>query len=271
MHQLAEVKTSAGDTRGPPCLVSPVHVSEVSAQISPFPSAQVVREKYRRSSADCPFDGVIVSFSATPNSFTGSGFPLLGAVGKIRGPYARAHMGQVSGTAGQILEGLAEFNAYRFYLARASFLGELCETQALAGAIDDALATVEEALQTNPDELIYHPTYCACEVKLNRRDYGSKAHFEVAEQDFREAIELARRMGPNRPSFPRRRASRGCSRCRAVATKRARCSPTSTTGSPRASTPPTSKRPRRCSTNSVASCSRKQICAVQNVARRILI
>ena len=63
-------------------------------------------------------------------------------------------MGQVSGAAGQILEGLAEFNACRFYLARASFLGELCETQALAGAIDDALATVEEPLQTNPDEFI---------------------------------------------------------------------------------------------------------------------
>lgn len=34
-----------------------------------------------------------------------------------------------------------------------------------------------------------------------------------------------------------------------IATRRARCSPRSTTGSPRASAPPISKKPRRCSTN----------------------
>ena len=76
------------------------------------------------------------------------------------------------------------------------------------------------------------------EIKL-RRDYGSKAHFEVAEQDFREAIELARRIGAKSLEL---RATTSLARLlasRAVATKRARCSPTSTTGSPKASTPPT--------------------------------
>ena len=43
----------------------------------------------------------------------------------------------------------------------------------------------------------------------------------------------------NRWSCARRRASRGCSRNKAIATRRARCSPRSTTGSPKASTPPT--------------------------------
>ena len=45
-------------------------------------------------------------------------------------------------------------------------------------------------------------------------------------------------------------ASPGCCATAIVATRRTRCSPKSTTGSPRASTPPTSKTPRRCS----ASC-----------------
>jgi class 3 adenylate cyclase len=47
-----------------------------------------------------------------------------------------------------------------------------------------------------------------------------------------------------------RRASPGCSQNRVVAgTKRARCSPKSTAGSPKVSTPPISRTQRRCSTN----------------------
>ena len=45
----------------------------------------------------------------------------------------------------------------------------------------------------------------------------------------------------SRGSCARRPASHACSKSKASATRRARCSPTSTTGSPRASTPPTLK------------------------------
>ncbi len=44
-----------------------------------------------------------------------------------------------------------------FYGDRASFLIELAETQAVAGAYDEALVTVEQAVQTNPDELLHRP------------------------------------------------------------------------------------------------------------------
>src|ERR1700693_5795547 len=51
----------------------------------------------------------------------------------------------------------------------------------------------------------------------------------------------------NRWSFEQLPVSRGSSVSRAGATKRARCSPTSMAGLPKASTPPPSKMPRRCS------------------------
>jgi tetratricopeptide (TPR) repeat protein len=68
---------------------------------------------------------------------------------------------------------------------------------------------------------------------------GNKPAAPKAEQCFRAAVDVARAQEPDGGSCARRRASRGCSKRPAVATKRARCSPTSTTGSPKASLPPT--------------------------------
>jgi tetratricopeptide (TPR) repeat protein len=73
-----------------------------------------------------------------------------------------------------------------------------------------------------------------------------------AEGCFRTAIEIARRQSARSAelrSCGPRRASPGCSMSRAVATKRDRCSPKSTAGSPRASTLLISRKPRPCSTN----------------------
>ena len=85
------------------------------------------------------------------------GFRFFNALGKINRAWVRAQMGETERTADQIPEGLAEFDAQKFYLARAWNLGLLCEAQALAGAVDEALVTVEQALQTNSDELPLPP------------------------------------------------------------------------------------------------------------------
>jgi tetratricopeptide (TPR) repeat protein len=81
------------------------------------------------------------------------------------------------------------------YAARALSLFELAETQAVAGAYDEALVTVEQAVQTNPDELVYHPgaLWLRGELRL-RADAEGEVHFNLAEQDFREAIDLSRTM-----------------------------------------------------------------------------
>jgi predicted ATPase len=73
-------------------------------------------------------------------------------------------------------------------------LGRLSETQALADAVDDAFVTIEQALQTNPDESIYRPELLRLRGELRLRSALSEAQFELAEQDFHEAIELARGM-----------------------------------------------------------------------------
>ena len=66
----------------------------------------------------------------------------------------------------------------------------LAEAQALGGAIDDALTTLDEALQANPVELVFQPNILTWRGRL-RLELG---HSELAETDFREAITLSQNM-----------------------------------------------------------------------------
>jgi tetratricopeptide (TPR) repeat protein len=122
---------------------------------------------------------------------TASGTPLMSAVGKIRIAEARGHMGEAGRAADSIREVLAEFDAVKFYLARGAFLCELCEVQALAGTIDDAFVTVEQALQNYPDELLYRPEVLRLRGELRRK----QGHLQLAEADFRDSIAMARDTG----------------------------------------------------------------------------
>jgi tetratricopeptide (TPR) repeat protein len=125
-----------------------------------------------------------------------SGFPLLSAIVEIFDAWTRANMGETGSAVERIRKGLAELNNLNFYGTRAKYLGYLCETQILAGAIDDAFVTVEEALQANPGERIYRPEMLRLrgELKLVSEPRG-RAHSTLAEEDFREAIAVARGMG----------------------------------------------------------------------------
>jgi class 3 adenylate cyclase/tetratricopeptide (TPR) repeat protein len=66
----------------------------------------------------------------------------------------------------------------------------LAEAQALDGAVTDALRTIDEALQANPQELFLRPEALRVrgELRLRQEDSG------LAEADFREAISLAQKM-----------------------------------------------------------------------------
>ncbi len=66
-------------------------------------------------------------------------------------------MGDTGGALDRIQLGHAELNGIKFYAHRASHLVELAETQAVTGVYDEALATMEQAVQTNPDELFFRP------------------------------------------------------------------------------------------------------------------
>jgi tetratricopeptide (TPR) repeat protein len=124
------------------------------------------------------------------------GFPLHNTLSRLRCAYARSRTGETAGTVQEIQNGLVELNAMNFYLARQAFMSYLAEGQALTGSVADALATVEQALQANPEELLYRPEVFRLrgELKLES-DAEGKAQIEPAQHDFRTAIELSLAMG----------------------------------------------------------------------------
>jgi tetratricopeptide (TPR) repeat protein len=123
------------------------------------------------------------------------GFRLTKALGKINIAWVRARSGEVDGSPDQIQEGLAEMSAQQFLFYRSFALLLLAEVQALTGSVDQALITVECAVQSNPDELLYRPEALRLHGELQlQKSAGGQARTELAEQDFREAIELARKI-----------------------------------------------------------------------------
>ncbi len=118
------------------------------------------------------------------------GFPLHRSLCKIITPWARAKKGEVSGAISRIREGLAEFDAIEFYFCRGMYLCLLGEALALTGAVDEALVTVERALENNPDERFYRPEI----LRIHGELWLKKGRAELAERDFRDALELAQSM-----------------------------------------------------------------------------
>ena len=67
----------------------------------------------------------------------------------------------------------------------------LAEAQILDGKLDDALVTIEEALQANPQEVVLRPEMLRVRGELRQKGGDPKA----AETDLREAIALLQKMG----------------------------------------------------------------------------
>jgi hypothetical protein len=68
------------------------------------------------------------------------------------------------------------------------------ETRVLC-EIGEAIISVEQALQMNAEEVIFHPLALTLRGELRlQSDEAGRARFETSEQDFRDAIRIARRI-----------------------------------------------------------------------------
>jgi class 3 adenylate cyclase len=104
--------------------------------------------------------------------------------------WARAQLGTPGEGVALIRQGLAGMAESGSRLEITAQLTRLAEAQALDGKIDDALITIEEALQANPEELVFRPNALTCRGELRLK----VGHAELAEVDFRDAIALAQTM-----------------------------------------------------------------------------
>jgi class 3 adenylate cyclase/tetratricopeptide (TPR) repeat protein len=104
--------------------------------------------------------------------------------------WARAQLGKPGEGVALIRQSLASLAETGVRIDITNALTILAEAQALDGAIDDALITIEDALQANSEELVFQPNILRCRGEL-RLKVGQT---ELAEADFREAISLAQAM-----------------------------------------------------------------------------
>ena len=118
------------------------------------------------------------------------GFAFLANQARIMIGWARAQLGSAREGVALIREGLTGYTESGAGLAITDHLTHLAEAQALSGESDDALNTIEEALQANPEELVFRPNTLTCRGELRLK----RGQTKLAETDFREAIGLARKM-----------------------------------------------------------------------------
>jgi predicted ATPase len=116
--------------------------------------------------------------------------------------WARARMGEVGNAVEEMRIALAEAEALGLLALRQLFLSYLSETQALAGAVGDALETVDQALDGDPDNLYYRPLALTLRGDLRlKHEPANESQRKLAERDFRDAIELSRKMSAKSPEL----------------------------------------------------------------------
>ena len=136
-------------------------------------------------------------------------FPDVVAWSRVVLGQARAQRGRASEGVALIRQGIAGLLEIGFRLGITYFTGALAEAQACAGAVGDALATVEQALQANPDELVL----AAGESQAARRPAphtgtdrtrrgGLPRGDRAGAEDGRESIGVARDHEPRAPARP---------------------------------------------------------------------
>ncbi|WP_309604881.1 AAA family ATPase [Phenylobacterium sp.] len=118
-------------------------------------------------------------------------FSYLASLALVPLGWARAQKGAAAEGVELIARTLTDQVASGARVSIAATLNRLAEAQALNGAAPEALATIEEALTANPQELVYRPESFRIRGTL-RAKQGESA---LAEADFREAIRLSQVMG----------------------------------------------------------------------------
>jgi tetratricopeptide (TPR) repeat protein len=104
---------------------------------------------------------------------------------------ARAELGREAEGIALIRDGLTLMAEVGNHWSTRMVLTFLAAAQERVGAIADALETIEQALQANPDRLLELPETLRIRGKLRLK----QGQAELAEADFREAIALAQKMG----------------------------------------------------------------------------
>jgi tetratricopeptide (TPR) repeat protein len=104
--------------------------------------------------------------------------------------WARAQLGRTGEGVSLIRQALAGLAEKEARVGNTDVLTRLAEAQALGGAIREALGTMDLALQANSEELVFRPNAMRYRGTL-RLKVGQN---ELAEADFRDAIETAQRM-----------------------------------------------------------------------------
>jgi len=118
-------------------------------------------------------------------------FPSEAALARIILGYARAELGRAAEGIALIRQGIDGLLKIGARIGITVGFTCLAAAEERAGAIGDALETVEQALQANPDELVCRPET----VRLRGELRLKQGQTELAEGDFREAIALAQKMG----------------------------------------------------------------------------
>jgi tetratricopeptide (TPR) repeat protein len=104
---------------------------------------------------------------------------------------ARARLGHAKEGAVLIRSGICGMDAIGSKVGLSGFMWSLAQAHKAEGAIVDALSIVERALLLNPDENAFRPGALSFRAEL-RLELGQP---ELAEQDFHDAIALAKGMG----------------------------------------------------------------------------
>jgi class 3 adenylate cyclase/tetratricopeptide (TPR) repeat protein len=119
------------------------------------------------------------------------GFPSDAAESRCALGHARAQLGRAAEGITLIRQGIDTWIGVGQRLTVPHFITSLATAQLHADAVGDALETIEQALNFNPEELAWRPETLRIrgEVRLHQAD------LRLAEADFRDAMTLARSMG----------------------------------------------------------------------------
>jgi tetratricopeptide (TPR) repeat protein len=104
---------------------------------------------------------------------------------------ARAHLGNATEGVALIRQGMAGWRQIGTRMGISIWMTYLAEAQELAGAVEDAVETFQQALEVHPDELATRPETIRLYAELRLK--GRQA--EMAEAGFRDAIALASDIG----------------------------------------------------------------------------
>jgi predicted ATPase len=104
---------------------------------------------------------------------------------------ARAHLGGATEGIALIRQGIAGWSEIGTRMGISSWMTYLAEAQERAGALTDALETIQEALEVHPDELANRPETLRLYGELRLKDGEAK----TAEAGFQDAIALAADIG----------------------------------------------------------------------------